>query len=73
MPIPSVHPNLEPPMYYRPEYGISVLNHLPPNIKSLSNEVRLFKPAPKRFLLSNSYYYSDEYFNSNFNSNSYYT
>jgi hypothetical protein len=30
-------------------YGIRVFNHLPPNIKSLSNEVRLFKPALKRF------------------------
>jgi hypothetical protein len=48
-------------------YGIRVFNHLPPNIKSLSNEVRLFKPALKRFILSNSFYYSDEYFDCNFN------
>jgi hypothetical protein len=42
-----------------------VFNHLPPNIKSLSNEVRLFKPTLKRFLLSNSFYSLDEYFDCN--------
>jgi hypothetical protein len=33
-------------VYQRGAYcGISVFNHLPPNVKSLSNEVRLFKLA----------------------------
>jgi hypothetical protein len=32
-------------------YGIRVFHHLPPNIKSLSDEVRLFKLTLKRFLL----------------------
>jgi len=30
--------------------GIKLFNHLPPRIKSLSNEIKLFKPALKRFL-----------------------
>jgi hypothetical protein len=32
-------------------YGIRAFNHLSPNIKSLSNEVRLFTSALKRVLL----------------------
>jgi hypothetical protein len=47
--------------------GIRVFNHLPSSIKSLSNEVKLFKLALKRFLLSNSFYSLDEYCNCNFN------
>jgi hypothetical protein len=49
------------------DYGIRVFNQLPPNVKSLSNEVRLLKLAIKRFLLSNSFYSLDEYFNCDFN------
>jgi hypothetical protein len=30
--------------------GIKLFNHLPPKIKGLSNEIKLFKPALKRFL-----------------------
>jgi hypothetical protein len=30
--------------------GIKLFNHLPPKIKSLSNEIKLFKPALKGFL-----------------------
>ena len=48
-------------------FGIRAFNHLPPCIKSLSNEVKLSKPALKRFLLSNSFYSLDEYFNCKFN------
>jgi hypothetical protein len=40
-------------VYQRGHYGIRVFNHLPPNVKSLSNEVRQFKLALKRFILSN--------------------
>ena len=36
--------------------GIKLFNHLPLNIKSLSNEINLFKPASKRFLLLHSFY-----------------
>jgi hypothetical protein len=46
---------------------LRVFNHLPPNIKSLSNEVRLLQPALKRFLLSNSFYSLDGYFDCHFN------
>jgi hypothetical protein len=44
---------------------IKLFNHLPTNIKSLSNEIELFKPALKRFLLLQSFYSLDEYFNYN--------
>jgi hypothetical protein len=36
--------------------GIKVFNCLPPRIKSLSSDVRKFKPALKRFLLEGSFY-----------------
>ena len=42
--------------------GIKRFNHLPPNIKTLSNEINLFKPAIKRFLLLHSFYSLEEYF-----------
>jgi hypothetical protein len=45
--------------------GIRVFNHLPLHIQSLSNGVRLFTPALKRFLLSHSCYSLREYFNCN--------
>jgi hypothetical protein len=46
-----------------PHYsGIRAYNHLPSHIKSLSNEMKLFKPMLKRFLLSNSFYSFNEYF-----------
>jgi hypothetical protein len=48
-------------------FGIRVFNHLPPSIKSLSDEEILFKPALKKFVLSNSFYSLDEYLNCNFN------
>ena len=43
--------------------GIKIFNHLPINIKRLSNEIELFKPALKRFLLRQSFYLLEEYFN----------
>jgi hypothetical protein len=45
--------------------GIKLFNHLPINIKSLCNEIELFKPALKRFLLLQSFYSLEEYFNYN--------
>jgi hypothetical protein len=47
--------------------GIRVYNHLPSCIKSMSNEMKRFKPMLKRLLLSNSFYSLDEYFNCEFN------
>ena len=72
--IHSVHTrfrtNLHPPIanltkfqkgvYYS---GIKIFNNLPRNIKDLANEKKLFRNALKRFLLSNYFYNSEEYFN----------
>jgi hypothetical protein len=72
--IHSVHTryktNLHPPVasltkfqkgaYYS---GIKFFNNLPHNIKYLVNETKLFRNALKRFLLINSFYNSEEYFN----------
>jgi hypothetical protein len=43
--------------------GIGLYNHLPTNIKALKNDLKLFGPALKEFLLSNSFYTLEEYFN----------
>jgi len=43
--------------------GIKIFNNLPHNIKDLTNETKLFRNALNRFLLSNSFYNSEEYFN----------
>jgi hypothetical protein len=42
--------------------GIKIFNNLPHNIKELANETKLFQNVLKRFLLSNSFYNSKEYF-----------
>jgi hypothetical protein len=47
--------------------GIKVYNHLPVNIKQLSNNNSKFKMALKRFLLTNSFYTLEEYYNWNKN------
>jgi len=62
--------NLHPPtanltkfqmgVYYS---GIKIFNNLPHNIKDLANEIVLFWNGLKRFLLTNSFYISEEYFN----------
>ena len=44
-------------------YGIKVFSHLPCSIKSFCNEEKQFRLASKRFLLMNSLYVLDEYFN----------
>jgi len=43
--------------------AINIFNNLPHNIKDLANEIALFRNALKRFLLINSFYNSQEYFN----------
>ena len=47
--------------------GIKLFNHLPPNIKSISNKINLFKPALKRFLLLHSFYSVEEYLDYRYN------
>ena len=42
--------------------GIKVLNCLPTGIKSLSDDIRKFKSALKRFLFEGSFYTIQEYF-----------
>ena len=43
--------------------AIKIFNNFPHNIKDLANDVVLFQNVLKRFLLINSFYYSEEYFN----------
>ena len=62
--------NLHPPtanltkfqkaVYYS---AIKISNNLPHNIKGLANDILPFQNALKRFLLTNSFYNSKEYFN----------
>ena len=43
--------------------GIKIYNHLPTAIKDLSNDKNKFKLALKKYLLHNSFYSLEEYFN----------
>ena len=43
--------------------GIKIYNHLPTAIKDLSDDKNKFKLALKRYLLHNSFYSLEEYFN----------
>jgi hypothetical protein len=72
--IHSVHTrfktNLHPPIanltrFQKGVYrlGIKIFNNLPHNTKDLASEIKLFQNALKRFLLTNSFYNSEEYFN----------
>ena len=72
---PRYGTNLHPPIsnlatfkrgaYY---FGIKVFSHLPSTIKSLSNEMKLFRPSFKRYLLSKNFFFPlDDYFNCNNN------
>jgi hypothetical protein len=42
--------------------GMKIFNHLPTDIKILSNRTELFKPALKKYLLRQSFYSLEEYF-----------
>jgi hypothetical protein len=42
--------------------GIKTYNHLPNTIKKLSHDVKQFRLALKRFIISNSFYSLQEYF-----------
>jgi len=64
--------NLHPPLSHLAKYqkgvhyaGIRIFNHLPTSIESIANETKEFKKAVKRFLLDNSFYSMDEFFNYN--------
>ena len=46
---------------------IKLFNHLPPSIKNLSNEIILFKPTLKIFLLLHSFYSVEEYLDYRYN------
>jgi hypothetical protein len=66
--------NLHPPvcnltLFQKGAYfsGMKLFNHLPLKIKSLSNEIKLFKPALKRFLNLHSSYSVEEYFEYSYN------
>jgi hypothetical protein len=62
--------NLHPPLSHLTKYqkgvyyaGIGVFNQLPTSIKSIVNETMMFKKTSKRFLMDNSFYSMDEFFN----------
>ena len=66
----SFKTNLHPPIANLTKFqkgvqysGIEIFNSLPHNIKDLANEIKLFWNALKSFLLTNSFYSSEEYFN----------
>jgi hypothetical protein len=41
--------------------GIVIFNHLPRNIRELSNDVKNFKLVTKKFILKESFYSVNEY------------
>jgi hypothetical protein len=45
--------------------GIKTYNHLPKIIKELSHDVKQFRLALKGFILSNSFFFLEEYFDIN--------
>ena len=45
--------------------GTKIFNHLPTRVKNVANEIQVFKKTLKSFLLDNSFYSIDEYFNAN--------
>jgi hypothetical protein len=47
--------------------GIKLFNHLPLKIKSLSNEIKLFKLVLKKFLILHSFHTVEEYFEYSYN------
>jgi hypothetical protein len=42
--------------------GVKIFNHLPPEIKSMSNDTKIFKLKLTTFLLQNSFYAIEEFF-----------
>jgi len=61
---------LHPPTAYSTKYqkgvyysAIKIFNNLPHKIKDSAKDISAFRNALKRFLLTNSFYDSKEYFN----------
>jgi hypothetical protein len=44
--------------------GSKIFNHLPSNIKALSNDAKCFKSALKNYLIEHSFYSLDKYYQS---------
>jgi hypothetical protein len=66
----TIKTNLHPPSSRLTKYQkgvqcarIRVFNHPSTSIESLANETKVFKKSLKRFLLDNSFYSMDEFFN----------
>jgi len=49
--------------------GCKIYNHLPPQIKNISNNIALFKSKLKKFLLRYAFYSVDEYYQTNYDYN----
>jgi hypothetical protein len=49
-------------VYY---YGITLFNTLPPSIKQVAHDINTFKHKIRTFLIVNSFYSVDEYFDWN--------
>jgi hypothetical protein len=45
--------------------GIKIFIQLPTHIKCVANEIQAFESTLQRVLLTNSFYFTEEYFNSN--------
>ena len=56
-------PNANLTKYQKGVYymGIKLFNHLPPKIKSLNYDIKVFKPALKDYLLFHSFYSVDNF------------
>jgi hypothetical protein len=60
----NIHvPNSNLSKYQKGVYysGIKIFNNLPPNVKNLSHNVKMFKRALKEYLLSHSFYSVEEF------------
>jgi hypothetical protein len=42
--------------------GVKIFNHLPPEIKSMFNDMKTYKSKLTTFLLQNSFYTTEEFF-----------
>jgi hypothetical protein len=56
-------PNANPTTYHKGVYYASVklFNALPSHIKTLNCDFQIFKPAPKDYFLSHSFYSAEEF------------
>jgi hypothetical protein len=56
-------PNTNLTKYQKGVYytGTKLFNNLPPTIKSLNHDIKVFKPALKDYLLTHSFYSADDF------------